>query len=103
MQIKIDKYINILQKETNQHPCGGGFKYLHHDPPSRRRRRKGSLKSERLKYGHECQETRNRERLGWRGPAAYIKDSFRQRGRRRKQDSNCQHVINIWGVDTKTY
>jgi hypothetical protein len=23
------------------HPCGGGFEYLHRDPASRRRRRKG--------------------------------------------------------------
>jgi hypothetical protein len=35
---------------------------------------KGSLKSERVKYGHESQGTRIRERLRWRGPAAYIKD-----------------------------
>jgi hypothetical protein len=35
---------------------------------------KGSLKSERVKYVHESQETRTRERLRWRGPAAYTKD-----------------------------
>jgi hypothetical protein len=35
---------------------------------------KGSLKSETVKYGHECQGTRNLERLRWRGPAAYTKD-----------------------------
>jgi hypothetical protein len=35
---------------------------------------KGSLKSEKVKYGHESQETRTRERLRWRGPAAYTKD-----------------------------
>jgi hypothetical protein len=35
---------------------------------------KGSLKSETVKYGHESQETRTRERLRWRGPAAYTKD-----------------------------
>jgi hypothetical protein len=34
---------------------------------------KGSLKPETVKYGHECQGTRIRERLGGRGPAAYIK------------------------------
>jgi hypothetical protein len=33
----------------------------------------GSLKSETVKYGHESQGTRKRERLGWRGPAAYTK------------------------------
>jgi hypothetical protein len=35
---------------------------------------KGSLKSETVKYGHESQGTRTRERLCWRGPAAYIED-----------------------------
>jgi hypothetical protein len=35
---------------------------------------KGSLKSETVKYGHEVQGTRTRERLRWRGPAAYTKD-----------------------------
>jgi hypothetical protein len=33
-----------------------------------------SLKSETVKYGHEFQGTRTRERLRWRGTAAYIKD-----------------------------
>jgi hypothetical protein len=35
---------------------------------------KGSLKSDTVKYGHESQGIRIRERLGWRGPAAYTKD-----------------------------
>jgi hypothetical protein len=35
---------------------------------------KGSLKTERVKYGREIQGTRTRERLRWRGPAAYTKD-----------------------------
>jgi hypothetical protein len=35
---------------------------------------KGSLISETVKYGHESQETRTRERLRWRGPATYTKD-----------------------------
>jgi hypothetical protein len=34
----------------------------------------GSLKCETVKYGHEPQGTRIRERLRWRGPAACIKD-----------------------------
>jgi hypothetical protein len=33
-----------------------------------------SLKSETIKYGHESQGTRARERLGWGGPAAHTKD-----------------------------
>jgi hypothetical protein len=35
---------------------------------------KGSLKSERVKYGHESKGTPTRERPCWRGPAAYAKD-----------------------------
>jgi hypothetical protein len=34
----------------------------------------GSLKFESVKYGHESQGTWTRERLCWRGPAAYKKD-----------------------------
>jgi hypothetical protein len=42
---------------------------------------RGSLKSETVKNGHDG--TRTRERLRWRGPAAYTKTdpSSRQRGR----------------------
>jgi hypothetical protein len=35
---------------------------------------KGSLKTETVKYGREIQGTRIRERLRWRGPAAYTKE-----------------------------
>jgi hypothetical protein len=35
---------------------------------------KGSRKTETVKYGREIQATRIRERLRWRGPAAYTKD-----------------------------
>jgi hypothetical protein len=36
---------------------------------------KGSLKTETVKYGRETQGTPTRERLRWRGPAAYKKDN----------------------------
>jgi hypothetical protein len=35
---------------------------------------KGTLKSERVKYGREHEGTRTRERLRWQGPAAYATD-----------------------------
>jgi hypothetical protein len=35
---------------------------------------KGSLKSETVRYGHESKGTWTRERLRWRGPAAYTKE-----------------------------
>jgi hypothetical protein len=60
---------------------------------------KGSLKSERVKYGQETQGTRTRERLRWQRPAAYKKRQTRPLVREdapHKQDRNCQTVINIW-------
>jgi hypothetical protein len=61
-------------KQDDSHPSGGGFEYLHREPACRTRLRKGSLKSETLKYGHESQGTRTRKGLLWRVPAAYTKD-----------------------------
>jgi hypothetical protein len=55
-------------------PYGGGVEYLHRDPESRRRRRKGSFESETVKYGRESQGTRTREWLRWRGPVAIVND-----------------------------
>jgi hypothetical protein len=49
--------------------CGGGVEYLHRSSPaSSRRRRKRSLESETVKYGHESHWTRTREWFRWRGP-----------------------------------
>jgi hypothetical protein len=36
--------------------------------------KKGSLKSETVKYGHETKGTRTQEGLHWRGSVAYTKD-----------------------------
>jgi hypothetical protein len=63
-----------IRADEFRHPYGNGVRYLHRDPASRRRRQRGSLKSETVKYDHESQETRTRERLRWRGPAAYTRD-----------------------------
>jgi hypothetical protein len=60
---------------------------------------KGSLKSGRVKYGRESQGTRTRERLRWQKPAAYTKDKqvlSSEGAPPKKQDRNCQTVINIW-------
>jgi hypothetical protein len=42
-------------------PCGGGVEYLHRSPASRRRRQKGNLESETVKYDRESHRTRTRE------------------------------------------
>jgi hypothetical protein len=60
---------------------------------------KGSLKSKTVKYGRESQGTRTQERLRWRRPAPCTKDRpvlSKERTPHKKQDSNCQKVINIW-------
>jgi hypothetical protein len=44
------------------------------DPRIVRGDKKGSLKSETVKYGHESQGTQTKERLFCWGPAAYTKD-----------------------------
>jgi hypothetical protein len=68
---------------------------------------KGSLKSETVKYGHEFQGTRTRERLRRQGPPAASSTSTThphvREGAPQKQDCNCQTVINIWSwVDLLT-
>jgi hypothetical protein len=62
---------------------------------------KGSFESETVKYGYKSQETRTRERLRWRGPAAYIRQTraLVREGAPQKKDRNCQTVINIWSWD----
>jgi hypothetical protein len=68
------------------------------DPASRRRRRKGSLKSETVKYGRDSLWSRTRERLHWQGSAAYTKDirPLAREGAPPKEDRNCQTIIYIW-------
>jgi hypothetical protein len=59
---------------------------------------KGSLKSEIVKYGRESQWTRTRERLRWQS-RQHVQDRpvlSSARAPHKKQDRNCQTVINIW-------
>jgi hypothetical protein len=71
---------------------------------------KGSLKTETVKYGREIQGTRTRERLRWRGPAAYTKDSL-VLSSERVPHKNKTVTVNQrisghepqMGFDTKTY
>jgi hypothetical protein len=59
---------------------------------------KGSLKSETVKYDHEAPGAWTLETQPGEGQQHTQKtdQSSRQRGRPRKQDRNCQRVINIW-------
>jgi hypothetical protein len=66
MYFTIYDFINFISVEPfseyilfmKTYLSGHGVKYLHREPASRRRRRKGSLKSETEKYGRESQGTR---------------------------------------------
>jgi hypothetical protein len=60
---------------------------------------KESLKTETVKYGHEPQWTRTRERVRWRGPAAYTQDRpvlSSERAPHIKKTVIVKRVINIW-------
>jgi hypothetical protein len=57
-----------------RHPCGGGVEYLHRDPASRRRRRKGKSQIWNSKMCSQVPRDYARERLRWLGPAARTKD-----------------------------
>jgi hypothetical protein len=61
----------------------------------------GNLKPEAVKYGREYRGTWTRERLHWQEPAACTSTNDRpvlssERVPHKKQDRNCQTVINIW-------
>jgi hypothetical protein len=80
-------------------PCGGGLKYLHHDPASRRRRWKGKSQIWGTKIRLLVPRDSDPRKTTWRGPAAYTKDRpplLVTEGTLQKQDRNCQRVINIW-------
>jgi hypothetical protein len=59
--------------------------------------KKGSLKCERVQYGRETQGARTKERLRWKGPAAYIKVrpalSSERAPHKKKKKRNC-HTSN---------
>jgi hypothetical protein len=55
----------VAAKEKEKTSHGGGVEYLHCGSASRRRLRKGSLKSETIKYGRKSLGIQNRELLRW--------------------------------------
>jgi hypothetical protein len=60
---------------------------------------KGSLKSETVKYGRESHGLGPEKDCAKQGPAAYTKDRpvlSSERESHKKQDRNCQTVMNIW-------
>jgi hypothetical protein len=55
-------------------PCGGGVEYLHRDPASRRRRRKGKSQILDSKIRSQVPRDYDQERLRWQRPAAHTND-----------------------------
>jgi hypothetical protein len=55
--VRTDSILQSQNKFRTITPCGGGVEYLHRNPASRRRRRKGTLESETVKCGHESHGT----------------------------------------------
>jgi hypothetical protein len=88
-----------LRLPTLSHPCGGGVEYLHRDPASRRRRRKGKSQIWDSKIWSRVPRDSDPTKTLRQGPAAYTKDRSvlsSERMPHKKQDRNCQTVINIW-------
>jgi hypothetical protein len=80
-------------------PCGGGVEYLHRDPASRRRRRKGKSQIWDSKIRSQVPRDSGPRMTALARPAAYTKDRpvlSSERAPHKKQDRNCQTVINIW-------
>jgi hypothetical protein len=72
-------------------PCGGRVEYLHRDPASGRRRRKEKSQVWESKIWLRDYTGKGQQHVQKTVP------SSRQRGRpTKKQDRNCQTVINIW-------
>jgi hypothetical protein len=78
-------------------PCGGGVEYLHRDPASPRRRRKGSLKFETIKCGRRAPRDLDSRKNALVKASSMYKRLTRplvREGAPQKQDHNCQRVIN---------
>jgi hypothetical protein len=93
---------NVTQTQTQTSlttPCGGGFEYLHRDPASRRRRRKGKSQIWDSKiWSRVPRDSDPRKTTLARASSIYQRQSRPLvRGvAPQKQERNCQRVINIW-------
>jgi hypothetical protein len=80
-------------------PCGGGIEYLHRDPASRRRRRKGKSQIWDSKIWQRVPRDSDRRKAALARASSIYKRQTRhlvREGTPQKQDRNCQTVINIW-------
>jgi hypothetical protein len=81
------------------HPCGGGVEYVHRDPASRRRRRKGKSRNWDSKIWSRDPKDSDPRNTALARPSSIYKRQNRplvRGGAPEKQDRDCQRVINIW-------
>jgi hypothetical protein len=86
------KDIAILRR----HPCGGGVKYLHRDPASRKRRRNGKSQIWDSKIWSRVPRDSDPRKIALGRPSSIYKRQTRpfvREGAPQKQDRNCQIVI----------
>jgi hypothetical protein len=79
-------------------PCGGGVEYLHRDPASRRRRRKGKSQIWDSKIWSRVPRDSGPRKTALTRVSIIYKRQTRplvREGASQKQDRNCQTVINI--------
>jgi hypothetical protein len=80
-------------------PCGGGVEYLHRDPASRRRRRKGKSQNWDSKiWSRDPRDSDPRKTTLARTSSIYKWQTrpLVREGAPQKEDRNCQTIINIW-------
>jgi hypothetical protein len=86
---------------TEWNLCGGGVEYLHRDPASRRRRRKGKSQIWGRKiWSRVPRDSDPRKNALTRANSIYKRETHPlvKEGAPQKQDRNCQTVINYWST-----
>jgi hypothetical protein len=89
---------NTTGQDTSD-PCGGGVEYLHCDPASRRRRRKGKFQFWNSKiWSRVPRDSDLRKTALARASGIYKRQTHPlvREGAPRKQERNCQTEIYIW-------
>jgi hypothetical protein len=95
----VRRLYNENNTSSSVNPCGGGFEYLHRDPASRRRRRKGkSYIWDTNIWSRVPRDSDLRKTTLARISSIYKRQTHPlvREAAPQKQDRNCQTVINIW-------
>jgi hypothetical protein len=110
--VRAEILLQVAQNNSSGPPCGGRVEYLHHDPASRRRRRKGKSQVGDSKiWSRVPRDSGPRKTALARTKSIYKRQTHPLviEGAPQKQDRNCQRVTKIsshesqMGLDTKIY